>query len=268
LFVDQNRRHYELGAIAERYATRSKLQPAEAAILERYHRDIASRRILDLGVGGGRTTPHLLDLSANYVGVDYSPEMIGRCRRRFPGVRFEVVDARDLSRFPDSSFDFALFSHCGIDAVEHLGRLQALSEVHRLLSAGGLFVFSTHNRIYRIPKPWDPQHLALNPLRDPIRFGRRAASYPVGIMNYLRRAHLVEARDEYCLSIDSTYRYSLIHYRIGAAAQKKQLERIGFADIAVTDADGAPLPWSKAETRADIPSFHYVCRKEQHRRGF
>jgi len=70
LFLDPNRRHYETGVVAARYATRSGLQPAEAAIFERYHRDIAGLRILDLGVGGGRTTPFLLELSSNYIGVD------------------------------------------------------------------------------------------------------------------------------------------------------------------------------------------------------
>jgi SAM-dependent methyltransferase len=266
LFVDQNRRHYELGAVAERYATRSGLHASEAAILERHRREVAGRRILDLGVGGGRTTPYLLDLSSNYVGVDYSPEMIDRCRERFPGAAFEVVDARDLSRFSDASFDFALFSHSGIDAVEHEDRLKVLMEVHRVLSIEGLFVFSSHNRKYRIPKPWDPHHLALNPLRDPIRFGRRAASYPVGIMNYFRRAHRAEAREEYCISIDSAYRYSLLHYRIGAAAQKSQLERIGFGDIEVLDMAGSPLAWSEAETSDDNASFQYVCRRKEQRR--
>ena len=260
MFVDQNRRHYESGVIAARYAIRSELQPAEAAIFERQYRDIAGRRILDLGVGGGRTTPFLLELSSNYIGVDYSREMIERCRRRFPGVAFDVVDARDLSRFPDSSFDFALFSHCGIDAVDHDGRLSVLSQVHRVLSGGGLFVFSSHNRNYRIPKPWDLSHFA-GTLGDPIRFGKRAASYPLGIMNYLRRAHRAEDGEGYCVSVDSTYHYSLIHYRITPAAQKKQLESAGFREISIVDIAGRPLSWGEAETAVENPWFHYLCRR-------
>ena len=265
MFLDQNRRHYETGVVAARYATRSGLQPAEAAIFERYHRDIAGLRILDLGVGGGRTTPFLLELSSNYLGVDYSREMIERCRRRFPGVAFDVVDARDLSRYPDSSFDFAFFSHSGIDAIEHVGRLEVLREVRRVLCDGGLFVFSSHNRNYRIPKPWALDHFS-GTLSDPLSFGKRAASYPVGIVNYLRRAHRAEARGEYCMSVDSAYRYSLIHYRIDAAAQKKQLERAGFSDMAVIDVDGRWLTWPEAERRERDPWFQYSCRRKSERR--
>lgn len=265
MFLDQNRRHYETGVVAARYATRSGLQPAEAAILEQYRHGIAGRRILDLGVGGGRTTPFLLELSSNYIGVDYSREMIERCRRRFPGVSFAVVDARDLSRYPDSSFDFALFSHCGIDAIDHAGRLEVFREVRRVLSDGGLFVFSSHNRNHRIPKPWALDHFS-GTLGDPARFGKRAASYPVGILNYLRRVQRAEAQDEYCMSVDSAYRYSLIHYRIDAAAQKKQLERAGFCDIAVIDVDGRRLAWREAEGRERDPWLHYSCRRKSERR--
>ena len=265
MLLDQNRRHYETGVVAARYATRSGLQPAEAAILERHHHDIAGQRILDLGVGGGRTTPFLLELSTNYIGVDYSREMIERCRRRFPDVSFDVADARDLSRYPDSSFDFALFSHSGIDAIEHDGRLEVLSEVRRVLSDGGLFVFSSHNRNYRIPKPWALDHFS-GSLGDPLRFGMRAASYPVGIVNYLRLVHRAEARDEYCMSVDSAYRYSLIHYRIDAAAQKAQLERAGFCDIAVIDVDGRRLGWREAQSRERDPWLQYTCRRKGERR--
>ena len=265
MFVDQNRRHYETGVVAARYATRSGLHPAEYAILERYRQDIAGRRILDLGVGGGRTTPYLLELSSNYIGVDYSREMIERCRGRFPGVGFDVVDARDLSRYSDSTFDFALFSHCGIDAIEHAGRIEALGEVHRVLSPGALFAFSTHNRNYRIRRPWDLSHFS-GSLRDPIRFGKRVASYPMGIVNYLRRAHETEERDEYCMSVDSAYQFSLIHYRIDPAAQKKQLEQVGFCDIAIVDVGGRPLSLPEAQRSIGDPWLHYLCRRKTERR--
>ena len=36
--------------------------------------------ILDLGVGGGRTTPHLSSIAARYVGADYAAEMVARCQ--------------------------------------------------------------------------------------------------------------------------------------------------------------------------------------------
>lgn len=260
--VDHNRRLYESSAVAARYATRSGLHPAEDAIIARYRRDIAGRRILDIGVGGGRTTPFLLELSADYIGVDYSREMIDRCRARFRGTCFQVADARDLSCFTDCSFDFVLFSHSGIDAVDHEGRLAVLREARRVLSTGGLFVFSSHNRRFPIPKPWNPGRLAMNPLRKPLAFGMRLASYPVGMVNYVRHARSAEANDDYCVSVDSAHRYSLVHYRIAAGAQKRQLERAGFGDICVFDSDGRRLAWSEAERSQVDPSLQYVCRRK------
>ena len=88
----------------------------------------------------------------------------------------------------------------------------------------------------------------------------------MGIVNYLRRAHRAEARGEYCMSVDSAYRYSLIHYRIDAAAQKKQLERAGFSDMAVIDVDGRWLTWPEAERRERDPWFQYSCRRKSERR--
>ena len=86
---------------------------------------------MDLGVGGGRTTAFLLQLSKDYVGIDFSNEMIERCRARFPATQFEVRDAQDLSGFEDQSFDFILFSCTGIDLVNHDQRLRILKEVRR-----------------------------------------------------------------------------------------------------------------------------------------
>jgi SAM-dependent methyltransferase len=260
--VEHNRRHYESSSVAARYVGRAGLQSAEAALLDRYRADITGRRILDLGVGGGRTTPALLRLSADYIGVDYSREMIEHCRARFPNVCLQVADARDLSCFPDRSFDFVLFSNSGIDAVDHDGRLRVLAEVRRLLSAGALFIFSSHNRNFPIPKPWDAQHFAMNPLRNPIRFGRRLAACPIAIVNYVRHARFAETRDEYCVSVDSAARYNLVHYRIGAAAQKEQLERAGFTDIVAFNLAGRPLAWSEAEISRADPWFQYACRRK------
>lgn len=261
--MDENRRLYEKRAMGARYARQSALQPAEAAILGRYRGELSGGRILDLGVGGGRTTPFLIELGADYVGVDYSPAMVDLCRQRFPGARFELRDARDLSCFADRSFDFVLFSYNGIDAVGHQDRLKILSEVRRVLKEGALFVLSSHNRNFPIPRPWALRHLAINPLAHPIGFLRRAAAYPVGIANYLRNARRSEVRDEYCVLVDSAYRYSLVHYHITLAAQVRQLERLGFCDIHAVGVDGRSLALDASDAVPD-PWIQYVCRRPGH----
>jgi SAM-dependent methyltransferase len=258
--TDGNRRYYERRSIGAHYAKKSRLQTAEAAILALYQSEIAGGRILDIGVGGGRTTPFLLELSPNYVGVDYSAEMIERCRRRYPTVNFQPADARDLSIFPDSSFDFALFSNNGIDAVGHEDRLKILREVHRKLKERGLFVFSSHNRNSRVPKPWSLRQFDVNPLRAPLRFGKRIVDYPVGIVNYLRHAQGNEIHADYSVEVDVGNRYSLVHYRITGEAEKEQLGQVGFRDVETFAIDGRQLSTAELQSTRDW-WIHYVCRR-------
>lgn len=105
--------------------------------------------MLDLGVGGGRTTLHFAPRVQSYLGVDYAPAMVAACQARFsdhPAWRMEVADARRMFRYPDHSFDFVLFSFNGIDYLEtEEDRRSALQEIRRVLTPGGVFAFSTHN---------------------------------------------------------------------------------------------------------------------------
>ena len=259
MWAHENQRLYERRLVGAHYARKTDLKPDEAAILRRYRAEIAEGRILDIGVGGGRTTPHLLEISSDYIGVDYSHEMIERCRRRFPGVDFQLFDARDLSAFPASSFDFVIFTYNGIDAVGHEDRIKILSGIRRILKDGSLFFFSSHNRNFRIPKPWELQHFGSKPLSDPIRLGKRSLSYPIGIMNYFRNAYRREIEDEYCIVVDAGDKYALMHYRITAAAQKDQLTRAGFGDIQTIGMDGRWLSLREAEASEDA-WINYVCR--------
>ncbi|HYX45507.1 MAG TPA: methyltransferase domain-containing protein [Sphingomicrobium sp.] len=258
--ADGNRRYYERRRVGAHYARKAQLNPPEAEILSRYAAEIRGARILDLGVGGGRTTSFLRELSGDYVGIDYSPKMVERCRARYPSANIQLMDARDLSAFPDGHFDFVLFSKAGIDAVGHEDRLTVLREVHRTLKDEGLFVFSSHNRNALVPKPWDLAHFDVNPLSDPVRFAKRILSYPVGIANYVRNSRRSHIEDEYCILVDSGDMYSLVHYRISATAQRRQLERAGFCEVEAVDLDGRTLSDAEWEA-ADDPSIHYVCRK-------
>ena len=126
---------------------------SEKVILSRMANEVRGRRILDLGVGGGRTNPHLLELTADYLGVDDSPELIAACQAKFPGVRFEQGDARALEILGEGTFDPVFFSFNGIDHFSHPERQQILAQVMHVLKPGGLFWFSSHNLRVRPPKP-------------------------------------------------------------------------------------------------------------------
>ena len=103
-------------------------------------------RILDLGVGCGRTSQALASRAATYVGIDYSPEMIEVCRERYPSLDFHIADAADLGRFQNESFDLAVFAFNGLDyLIPDETRRRCLRELHRVLAPRGRFIFSAHN---------------------------------------------------------------------------------------------------------------------------
>ena len=167
--------------------------------------DVSGARMLDIGVGGGRTTAYFLDRVGSYVGVDYSPELVEACRERFPGADVSLGDARHLARFPDGSFDFVLFSFNGIDYVSQHGRHQVLAEVRRVLATGGTWMFSTHNRDYeRLGRlPWQdarPGRTMLRQSARAVRHTRRRRAMrqrevvgPDHVLHQRRRPRLVAA---------------------------------------------------------------------------
>ena len=72
--------------------------------------------VLDIGCGFGHWYEALKDIKGvDYLGVDYSKEMIERAKKRYPDARFMVGDAYKL-KFADKSFDYVL---C-FDVLRHL----------------------------------------------------------------------------------------------------------------------------------------------------
>ena len=64
--------------------------------------------ILDIGCGTGHLTAQIAASGAITRGVDQSAEMIRQAREKIPDLRFEVMDAREMTM--DESFD-AVFSN-------------------------------------------------------------------------------------------------------------------------------------------------------------
>jgi ubiquinone/menaquinone biosynthesis C-methylase UbiE len=154
-----NLQSYRAPELASHYAALNYLTPCERLLFRTYISPGMS--VLDLGVGGGRTTPYLSRVASRYVGVDYSEAMIHACRRRFPNFNFFLADASDLSVFENASFDAVVFSYNGLDSVvpeEKRGR--CLRECWRVLRADGVLVFSSHNpRSILLRVDWDRKRL-------------------------------------------------------------------------------------------------------------
>ncbi len=141
------------------YASLDYLTACERQLFDTYL--TPGMAILDMGVGGGRTTPYLSRKVSRYVGVDYSNEMVRLCRDRFPQLEFLVADASDLSRFSNGSFDAIVFSFNGLDYLfPEEQRWMCLWECGRVLRAGGVFVFSSHSPRSILVRPaWDRERL-------------------------------------------------------------------------------------------------------------
>jgi trans-aconitate methyltransferase len=95
----------------------------------------SGERILDVGCGTGHLTAQIAEKGAHVTGVDRSADMIRQAREKYPALRFEVMDARDLA-FPET-FD-ALFSNATLHWIREPERV--IAGVAKALRPGGRFV--------------------------------------------------------------------------------------------------------------------------------
>ena len=123
----------------------------------------AGEQILDLGCGTGALTAEIARRGAEVLGVDPSEEMISRAREKFPWLKFEVLDARQL-RF-NGEFD-AVFSNAVLHWIPEAE--QVIAGVAQALKPGGRFVaeFGGKGNIQRLVEGFHRAFSALG-MREP-----------------------------------------------------------------------------------------------------
>lgn len=102
-------------------------------------------RILEIGCGQGELLEALRPRRA--VGIDFSPEMISRGRRKHPAIKFLQADAHDLSIL-DEQFDVIIFS----DLVNDLWDVQvAIGQIRRLCHPWTRLILNFHSGLWQLP---------------------------------------------------------------------------------------------------------------------
>jgi SAM-dependent methyltransferase len=219
-------------------------------------------RILDLAIGGGRTTSFLAPVAGTYVGIDLSPEMVELARGRFPAVDLRVGDLRDLSAFADGEWDLVDVSFNSIDAVPRADRLATLREIRRILAPDGHFVVSMLNlgdgpaespgladfKPSLRPSSWrHPRMTSMHVLRSAMAFWYHRTTV----------AHTEQGADWAMRPLRAHEFRFVVHFsRFGAAV--RMLREAGFTVEGSWSSAGEPL--DLASERVDVDYMHFHCR--------
>lgn len=218
-----NKEIYNLNKVVNHYKT-SALQPAEAAFFSLLRTQLPNMRMLDIGVGGGRTTHHFGPLVKSYVGIDYAEKMIEAARQTCGNLKgnitFDVCDARDLSRFSEEEFDIILFSFNGIDYVSASDRQQIFKEIQRVGKKGAWFCFSSSNI------QWFSTWSNIGFTTDPIRLLARVRHF--FLLRYYNPKFQERQQKDAGVFISGVHNYSLSTHFIRPNHQIQQLEELGF----------------------------------------
>ena len=234
--------------VVEFYSKREELEPAERTLFDNYVKP--DMRVLDVGVGGGRTTRYLTSIVRHYIGIDYSRRMIDACRTRFPESTFCVADASDLSLFSDGSFDAVIFSFNGIDFLEsELRRHRFLEHCARILSKKGLLIFSSHNAHYLCRVSGKTRGF----LYASWQWFRSLFHNKGHLWRLIRAGVLIRGEGYVFEPVDGGL---LTHYGTPECI-RAELARFGLPVVEVL-----PYGFPSTGTRFNTPWYHYVCIKQ------
>jgi SAM-dependent methyltransferase len=236
--------------------------PGEQKAVAYVAAQVRGQPVLDIGMGAGRTAELLQPFAGEYLGIDYTAEMVEAARAAHPTMRFEHMDARDLSSLQAGHYGLAMFSFNGIDSVAVGDRGTILRQVHRVLKPGGLFIVSAHNRHGpgagerpRLDIAWTP-----NPVRLAWRIAKQVAALPRAVRNHRKWSRVNEVHDDWALMNAGAHDFGIVVVYTSLAEQKRQLREAGFTVEVVYDSATGAVVRDGDDTRAAW-WFHYVVRK-------
>jgi len=126
------------------YISRKHIQNGEKKILELVD-FLNIKTMLDIGVGGGRTSMYFLNLVESYLGIDIVPDFIDTLQKIYSQKQFKCMNVLDITNL-EKTYDFILFSHNGIDNLLTLEEYtKALDNMYKVCNKNGYVCFSSHN---------------------------------------------------------------------------------------------------------------------------
>jgi SAM-dependent methyltransferase len=273
LQLSENINIYNAPAVADRFPEeRGWVNGAEELALTSIADLVRGKRILDIGVGLGRTVSLLRLLSDGYVGIDYSIERVKACQERHPGVDVRPGDACRLSEFEDGSFDFVFFSFNGLDSIAHEGRAMALREIARVLTRDGIALIATLNKNgpscgetpWQLHRPGRATDVTLHSvvsaawinLIDPMRLWRRTK-------NWLAAQRKVQTSDDWSMRPLAALDFALMHHFVTLGGLRNELKRAGFEVVRIYENEhyeGRIILETATDSVHD--GFHAVVRRQ------
>lgn len=229
-----NSETYQSADVVKWYNDLKDITAAESRIFAIYESLLKNGRVLDIGIGGGRTTSWLLGKCSSYTGIDYSAGFVNLCKGKFPQADIRHMDARDLSAFESGTFDMVNFSFNGIDYVDLEGRQKILKEVYRVLRTGGVFFFSTHNLCH--------------PTFNTLPWQRKGAGFVYNLKSFLRFAPFLWRKlrnkgseyvtKDYAIINDHAHDFRLFTFYSAPDYIRQQLGSDGFLEVKLFNSHG------------------------------
>jgi ubiquinone/menaquinone biosynthesis C-methylase UbiE len=252
--------------VVSRFATHGFTDAGEESALGAVE-ECARGDVLDIGIGGGRTTELLAEGARSYVGIDISPEMLDLARRRFPHQDLREGNAVDLAGLPDAAYDLVMFSFNGLDALDHRNRGAALAAMARVTRPEGRVLFSSLNLdgVSFDERPW---RVAGGPLSPRFRYHlAQAARHPSTVFrsmqNYRRTRQEVEDGFGWGRRPLRAHEFRFVVHFATMEETVTEARDAGLEVVAAYSDDGSELAPTTAHTDADY--VHFVCRRALNR---
>jgi len=256
--MEVNQKTYSGKKVIKYYEGYENLQKPEQTIFNFLKDKLSAMKMLDIGIGAGRTTVHFAPFVKEYIGVDYAEGMVEVCKKKFnskfPGYIFQQADVRKLEQYPESEFDFVLFSFNGIDYITADERLLALQQIRRVLKPEGYFCFSSHN-IQSLDNPSKFQfRLNLFALLKQLIVWQKVKKLNSVELEKVKTANFI------CIN-DGVHDFGLQTHYSRPSAQHKMLIKAGFKNIRVFSLEsGLEIQANTISSCADR-WVYYLCQK-------